>query len=699
VRPPFVRPAAIAMNKLHPIFHAQSHHAGSRLDIERILPHDISSEDIELLLEDLSEPPRYQERLAPVGMQIGEESVRGKNFTDMLVKAYRHFARIYAMITMSIEQALRNNFRERGMVPFSSLGLDIDFLHRVIEVDQAISENTYGRIMDLFKSGIMSPCITIPFHPIVPMLRNEFDIRMCVRTGLLLYWPLVRKYNEYINRAHEEDTFSACIWLPEGGIDQRTLEILYDEFMTCATEEGHNDPHLVILLDNHQIEGRDKDTLMKAWNTLRVREGKDEWVSVVCRDRFFSDWVTYSNPSVKKLLDRTIAKVDSELNISEVDYGWAHFEDIEALGLNGKAALNFEQKMIKLTELSYLPYSPDIFVRRKRGRKLGMADHEPIEVTLNSNTGWSDWHMPNVSLGRWDGTLSSHDDIKLVDENRPYVRRARMGRINEQGYQCWKLALNRARDAVADAALGDPETMTGGALGVLAGLVPSNKPDVVRRNVLSFLVNYAHIHWREHFIEHDMSEADIQLYDIASEHLLASCKGATLDEENAAIAGVTAQAYYFMLDSYRSHGNHAENVDQRATYQNVVMAALSVCNLVYVHHWQGNKKTARELLDVMSEHFFDFENAYDRYRLFIFGVTRDEWKDAIKSEVYDDDRNIVLRGARRVAARHLRPLGYKKEFSEEDEHLSTNTGHLWTAEIENSNYRWENKLFCGVREE
>src|SRR5690606_1770756 len=112
------RPVPPSMNNLHPIFHGQSHHAGSRLDIERTLPVNIEDEDVDLLLEDLSEPPRYEERLAPVGMQVGEESVRGKNFTDMLVKAYRMFARIYAMITMSIEQALRNNFRERGMVPF-----------------------------------------------------------------------------------------------------------------------------------------------------------------------------------------------------------------------------------------------------------------------------------------------------------------------------------------------------------------------------------------------------------------------------------------------------------------------------------------------------------------------------------------------------------------------------------------------------
>jgi hypothetical protein len=195
-----------------------------------------------------------------------------------------------------------------------------------------------------------------------------------------------------------------------------------------------------------------------------------------------------------------------------------------------------------------------------------------------------------------------------------------------------------------------------------------------------------------------MAEADIQLYDIARESLLDGCKGDDLEETDACIAGVAAQAYYFMMDGYRSQGLHSENMDQRALYQNVAMTSLGVCNMMAIYHWTGRKAEARKLLDLFAEHFLDFENAYDRYRLFVYGVTRDEWRDSIKSEIQDDERNVVHRAARRTAARHLRPLGYKKEFEAEDAQMTTNTGHLWTAEIESSNYRWENKLFCGVRE-
>ena len=104
-------------------------------------------------------------------------------------------------------------------------------------------------------------------------------------------------------------------------------------------------------------------------------------------------------------------------------------------------------------------------------------------------------------------------------------------------------------------------------------------------------------------------------------------------------------------------------------------------------------------LDLLKNELIDFVSAFDRYNLPEYGLTRQEWEESLKSQVDESPLNIVERAARRVAARHLRPLGYKTEFTREDENLTTNTGHVWSTEIENSNYKWENKLFCGLREE
>ena len=58
----------------------------------------------------------------------------------------------------------------------------------------------------------------------------------------------------------------------------------------------------------------------------------------------------------------------------------------------------------------------------------------------------------------------------------------------------------------------------------------------------------------------------------------------------------------------------------------------------------------------------------------------------------------MRRAALRVAARHLRPLGYAKEFSRGDANITTNVGHVWSQETGRENFAYENQLFCGVSE-
>ncbi|MFH0792890.1 MAG: hypothetical protein V2A74_02530, partial [bacterium] len=101
------------MNLLHPVFHSHGGLAGSRMDIERILPCDLNDADPDELLELLSEAPRYQERIAPVAVQIGNELVRGKNWTEMMIKAYRAFGRSFTQITLATRQSMRNTFHEK----------------------------------------------------------------------------------------------------------------------------------------------------------------------------------------------------------------------------------------------------------------------------------------------------------------------------------------------------------------------------------------------------------------------------------------------------------------------------------------------------------------------------------------------------------------------------------------------------------
>lgn len=681
-------------NHLHPVYHLQAAQAGSRIDINRILPASLDDADLEELLEQFSESPRYKERIAPVSTIIGTDVVRGRNWTEMMMKAYRVYFRLFSSMGFYLRQAMIENFDERGMLPFTSLSMDPETLHLMIDMDYEQGENTYGSLLELYHAGIVSPSATVPFHVLLPTL-NEFDQRLALKAGLMMHWDEIVRYHEYLDTVGSNTQFILPFWFPECAFSQRTLEILHEEFLAMAREHRIRDPHLLIMLDTAQVQPTDIDVLMKSWNVVKV--GADHYVSVVFRERSFSDWVTYSSPSVKKLIDRTIAKVDSGLNEREVDYCWSHFEELEALTFTSKSTGNYDQKITKLAQLSYMPMSPDMFVRRKMDGTFGKALHEPQEISLKDHTAWSDWHT-NPSLGRWQGVLDSNAFFKLVDMHRPYTRRTRGGKHVEPGPQAWKPAWNATRETICRTVQGDPVTLQGGAVEVLAGLCEAKDEKTTRRNVQNFLIHWSHAHWREIFLQRDLSEADIEVQALVDQYLLeGSDKEAT--EEEYAIAAAAAQSYYFAIEAQRTFGTAYENLDNRMMYHSVVMTTLALCTMVAVYSWQDQLTAARALVELLKTELLDFQSAYDRYQLAELGVTRQEWEDSLVSQVEESPLNVVERAARRVAARHLKPLGFRKDFTREDEFLTTNVGHVWSAEVENTNYKWENKIFCGLREE
>ena len=686
------------MNLLHPIFHTHSQLLGSRTDLEQQLPPTLKGQDLSALIDKMSEPLRWEERLSAVSVTIKSQTLRGRNWTELLTRIYAHCARMYTSITVFVRQTLQNNLREEEMLPFTSLDIEPDALTRVIELDYETGDNTYQHMMKMFSRGIVAPIVTMPFHPVLPLLRSDFDRRLVVRIGLEFYWPILRRYHAFMRKTHHDKLFVTTVQLPEGAFTYDIIQMIYEEYKEACARRGVKDAHVVFLLDNRQAIFRDNDQLMKSWNVVRMYEDRNEFASVVFRDYGFSHWVQVANPSVKKLIDRTIAKVDAGLNDINVDYGWSHFDDIEALVLSDKSALNFEQKIVKLIELGYVPVSPDIFVRRKLSKDFGVAAFEPQVIRLQDGTSWAGWDGDHVGFSRWTGWREDGKNGRVVDKRRRYIRRTPEGRVREEGSPCWKIAFSMARERLVNLAMGNPETLKDGMLGVLASLVPTKDKDVARENVTKFLVSYAYIYWREHFLFHsEISEADIMLDELVNSNLAADC-GEDLPEEAMVIACVAAQCYYLALDSFRSAATRCENMDQRSMYEAVMALSTALCNAVTVYHWLGRKEEARRLVEAIKEHLLDFAGAYKRYDLASYGVRRQEWTDAIKSVIEECPDDIVRRAARRAAARRLRPLGYK-EFPESDAFLTSNCGHLWTTEIENSNYVWENKHFCGVKEE
>jgi len=712
-----------AIHLFHPIYHCYTYPIGNRTDVERRLPVDLDKEDTEDLIDNFSEPPVWLERYAPLAVQIGDQIIRGKNSPDLMLKLYRSMFELFRGIGQFIESSVTQSAAEGVRVPFMSLCVDPDTLHRIIETDYELGEAAYGNLMKLYSEGVISPCMTTPFHAMLPLLNSDVEIRICIRSAFIFYLRIVRIYHDYLRRNGESGLMVLPFWLPECSVNQRVIEILREEFTAFCKKEKVSVGHLVILLDNHQAKFDENDVLMKMWNQVRdgngasdegrprarraKKSGLHEGVrrpSILFRDRSFSDWVIHASPSVKKLLDRTIAKVDSDINAQNVHYGWAHFEELESMTYSPRSIINFQQKLIKLTELGYVPLSPDFYVRGKLRKEFGCTKQEPQLVELAEQSVGNGWNLEDSTcFGRWSGQTSNGTEGEEGDAeapkvvHRPYERTTEEGKEIVKGDSCWKIAWNQARAKCHQALVGDLESLEGGMAEVLAGLSGHTEPDKARRNVHDFLANYTYIYWREHFIQHDLAEADINILEIVNKYLRAGLKK-EMGEIDCAKAGAAAQAIYFAIDSGRSMGSGWENMDQRAFYQNVVMLTLGLCGGIYVYHWTDDKAGACKLLGLIKEELLGFEGAYERYHLEKLAIRRGDWLTAIQSEIKDSADNVVYRAALRVAARHLRPLGYTEEFSRQDASMTTNVGHLWSIESCRENFCYENPLFCGVSE-
>ena len=695
-----------AANRLHPIQVEYSYPIGSRVDMENRLPLDLSEEDPEELMDDFSSPKEYIERLAPVSAQFNQENLSGKNPTELQVKFIRKLAKHLETVATVLERANKENFSERGAVSFMGLGLDPDTINRIIELDYETADNVYSRIAELWDMGHATPVIAPPFNTLLPLYKHDFEIRLLVRIAFEFYWPVLKKYNRSVAKIHGERYFMCAVWLPEGGFSSKMLQILHEEFVKRCEEESITPYHLILLLDCEESKERETDVLMKRWNTLRPAPTTRDIVTIIFKERLFSDWVVQGHPSTKKQLDRTIAKVDAVLRDQNVDHLWSHFEPLMTLLSTFKTCQNFEQKMIKLTELGYQPCGPDVFVRRKLLGIHGVDEDEPRRTTLRDMTCWNSYADDPGSFVRFRGIEETEgfNPKPYLGPNRPYTRRTPDGAVKRsKGSPCWKPALRESLMNVHRAIVGEPRTFMGGMLGLMRQIVPIRRVPVMMRNIEDFLIRHARIHWKEHFIHHIYSEADIRLDEFARECLLRNlpddAERDDLTDEEILSCGAAAEAIYHAHLGLNSAAFAPEHIDQRATYQNVAMMTLGVVHAIHALKWNGMEDEANQIFEVFKTELLDFSTAFERHGIDKLGVEPKLWRVTIRSPVGETDLIVVERAARRVGAVHLRTAGYKKDFERRDEHIPNSCGHLWSTEMDHLNLRWENELFCGLPEE
>lgn len=697
------RAADSPVQRLHPVQVEYSYPVGIRLGMERALPLDFEEEDPADWLETLSSPPEWDDRLAPVSASMNSDKLSGKNPLEVEMMFLHRLTVDLTRVAAEMERTNKGRFGETGAVACVGLGLDPETTVRLIDYDYETADNAHSRLDALITRGHVAPVGTTPFHTLLPLYKHDFELRLLIRMGLDFYWPLFKKYNRAVAKLHGERQFVATFWLPEGAYSARVLQMLHTEFVKRCEAEKITPAHLVIILDAEQSKEREIEQLTKRWNTLRPAPTTRDIVTVMYRERAFTDWVLGGHPSTKKQLDRTIAKMDAGLREAGIDHLWSHFEPLHTLLATFKSCQNFEQKLLKLTELGYQPCSPDVFARRKLLGLYGMEEDEPRRTTLRDSTSWSAYPDSAASLARFTGVEDSGTPGQpaVLAPDRPYSRRMPGGETQpEQGSQCWKPALMAALQAVHRAVVGEPKTFMGGMLGLMRELVPIPRIPVAMRNIEDFLILYARIRWKEHYVAHVCSEADVSLEEFCRNALLkdAPDDADELSDEAMVTMGAAAEAMYLAHEGLTSTAFAFENMDQRAVYSSVVTMTLAVSHAVYALKWNGKDAEAAELHRLFREELLSFEGAYTRHGIDKLGVDEATWKATIASHVDDSPLNVVSRAAKRTAAKSLRAF-FRNDYARQDEHTSTSVGHLWSFEVEHDNFRWENELYCGIQEE
>lgn len=688
------------MQRLHPVQVEYSYHLGSRIDVEVDLPPSLTDDAIDDILETLSAPPAFVERVSPLSFEVGTETVRGKNPSDGMGHFFRVFQKTLEMASSVVRDASRTRFKLNAAASFIGVSLCPETIRRLIEFDYDNSDNVYSRFVALVKRGDVTPVATLPFHALAPQL-DDFELRLFIRLALNFYWPLL-KYHHRASVKKGEDLFTLVFALPEGAFTRKTMEVLHTEFCAKCDEENLPKRHLVLLLETGQVKEREIDVLMKRWHAIRPTNATRDYVSILFRDRSFTQWVTEGHPSVKKMLDRTIAKVDAFLREAGIDYLWTHMEPIESLIGTAKTPFNFQQKLIKLVELGYQPLAPDAFVRRKLNETFKREEQEPRRCQPLDGTSWNGWPTDDPNgLRRWEGIIRDEEGRPVrVDDHRPYTRIDVNGQPRtERGPQGWKPGLSASLRACHKAVVGETRTFLGGMLQLLRELVPNERIPVQRKNVEDFLIRASMIHWREHFIQTTLSEADIQLLEFAQETLAQHCDDGDVTDEQACIAGAAARAIFFAYEALHGTTYTPENFDQRLTYESAALMSLAFVDAIRAFRWAGKPDQAAALFAVFERELLQFESAYERHNLAALGVEKKDWDEAIRSAIADSQYNIVTRAARRIAARYLGALGFRDKITRTDAGLPTSCGHFWSLETGQPNLQWENTSYCGIAEE
>ena len=186
-------------------------------------------------------PPRFEERNSPVALTIGAEKIRGKNWTDAVLRTY---GRLEAVLE-----------RASGV---ASVDIEPQTLAWLLERDP----DAYHRAVAAWRRGTAGLVMTPPFHPILPH-HHRIERETLFEAMIDFYAPLLRRHDGPIG-----------LWLPEAAYSAEAM----DSYLVAArraTVHHEGLPDLVrgvhLLLDARQLAAQEESTT--AWGATGLGGG------------------------------------------------------------------------------------------------------------------------------------------------------------------------------------------------------------------------------------------------------------------------------------------------------------------------------------------------------------------------------------------------------------------------------------------
>ncbi len=616
------------------------------------------------------EPMKFVERNSPVELKVGEEIVKGNNWTDVNLRAYVHAVNVFRELAETLG------------APAASVDIEPYTVTLLIEKDRKYGTKRYEGIMDAFEKGMIDLVVTIPFHPILPHLDpNE---QMLLSRIMFEFFKSVIKKGKIKTGPDGKKRLILGVWLPEGVITEATGKIVqnaFDKFV--ASDEAFKDveAHMYFLLDSRQFIA---PWMPQAFWSMNFLDMGDKKPLVFGRDAYISDAFSFGTAGIGAILENIVRfRCDPAKEERGITYTLTLISDLETLLASPPQAKRFQSLMKALDFIGVRPSTHADFIAGKltgtdKAWEGEVERSDAFKAIVKEYSSWSDYSDMLIggktSDTRWTGVRRA--DAKVIFR---HYKRFSISQI-------WKLGFRETTNKVNT-------YVRRGVLEILKG----QAKDASEEKLYDFLVEYSKIIFKEHFIMQGVPREELEFKAIV-ERTVGQFR-------EWSVAARAARAYYMMLMGNRSCPRFWEIIDTRVAFQNVVFLTHALLDLLKIYQYTGQSQKAERTFKLYKDAFVNFHNAYEMFYfdelsgLVGWETSTDAWVASIQSRVPERSTyNVVRRASLYVGLNDIPELLPTIETTEGKiilKNIVADTAHI-LGEMHGD---WKTKEYCEHRED